>query len=96
MKVFPKDEHAKHICREWSADFMKKGMLLNSMLWQVAATAFDTGEAVDEDSPTLAEIHQSVRSKIETAEMATFLPKAVRKALIEIAEEAKYLQTVLP
>ncbi|MHC8331860.1 hypothetical protein [Pseudomonas sp. LB3P25] len=96
MKTFPKDEQAKYICREWAADFMKKGMLLNSLLWQAVANAFDTGEAVDEDSTALAEIHQSVRSKIETAEMAKFLPKAVRKAVIEIAEEAKYLQTVLP
>lgn len=94
MKVFPKDEQAKRICSEWANDFKQKGMWQDFLLWYAVALAFDIGGAVENDA-IVAEIIRAIRMKMETAKMAAFFPKKIRKALFEISEEAKYLDTVL-
>lgn len=94
MKVFPKDEQAKRICSDWAEDFKQTGMWQDFVLWYAAAVAFDIGGTVEEDA-VVAEINHAIRMKMDTAKMAAFAPKKIRKALFEISEEAKYLHTVL-
>ncbi|WP_460950464.1 hypothetical protein AB6N16_24785 [Pseudomonas marginalis] len=94
MKIFPKDEQAKHICAEWAEDFRKRGMWQDFLLWYAVALAFDIGGTVEEDA-VVAKIDRAIRTKMDTAKMVAFAPKKIRKALFEISEEAKYLHTVL-
>lgn len=94
MKVFPKDEQAKQICREWADDFKQKGMLRDFMFWQGAALGFDTGGSVANDS-IIVEMNHAIRTKIEASKMAAMLPAQIRKAIAQIGGEAEYLQTVM-
>lgn len=94
MKVFPKDSLAKRICDEWAQDFKDEGMWQDFLLWYAAALAFEIGGEVEEDA-VVAKIHREIRIKMETAKLMKFAPRKMRKALLEISEEAKYLHTVL-
>ncbi|OJT51562.1 hypothetical protein BSZ28_10020 [Pseudomonas moraviensis] len=69
-------------------------MMDDFIVWQAAGFAFDNGTSVH-DSYIITKIKRSIQIKIELSKTAVILPSSVRKAILEIGREAKYLNMLM-
>jgi hypothetical protein len=94
MKKFPQDDQAKTICKNWAEDFKTMGMIEDYMFWEVTGLGFEIGGTVH-DSSIIARIDRTIQSKIAVSKMTAIFPSPVKKALLQIGHEAKYLHKIL-